>query len=56
MEPEDAHREPLRLRGSIDNMDPMLVHLLAGRLKIIQQVGRPKAAAGPPPADLDREA
>ena len=56
MEPEDARRELLRLRGSIDNMDSMLVHLLAERFKITQQVGKLKAAAGLPPADPDREA
>ena len=42
MDTEDARRELLRLRGSIDNMDSMLVHLLAERFKITQQVGRLK--------------
>ena len=45
-----------RLRGSIDNMDAALVHLLAERFKITQQVGRLKAAYGLPPADPAREA
>jgi chorismate mutase len=42
-------------RSSIDNIDAALVHLLAERFKITQQVGRHKAAAGLPPADPDRE-
>ena len=37
MEVEEARRELLRLRGSIDNMDSMLVHLLAERFKINRQ-------------------
>jgi chorismate mutase len=45
-----------RLRDSIDNMDAALVHLLAERFKITQQVGVLKAAEGLPPADPDREA
>jgi chorismate mutase len=42
-------------RSSIDNIDAALVHLLAERFKITQQVGRHKAAAGLPPADPERE-
>jgi len=45
-----------RLRDSIDNMDAALVHLLAERFKITQQVGLLKAAHGLPPADPAREA
>jgi chorismate mutase len=45
-----------RLRDSIDNMDAALVHLLAERFKITQQVGVLKAAEGLPPADPGREA
>ena len=45
-----------RLRDSIDNMDAALVHLLAERFKITQQVGVLKAAHRLPPADPDREA
>ncbi len=45
-----------RLRGSIDNMDAALVHLLAERFKITQQVGKLKAEYGLPPADHVREA
>ena len=48
--------ELLRLRMSIDNMDAALVHLLAERFKITQQVGELKAAHGLPPADPVREA
>ena len=48
--------ELLRLRDSIDNMDAALVHLLAERFKITQQVGVLKAEHGLPPADPEREA
>jgi chorismate mutase len=48
--------ELARLRGSIDNMDAALVHLLAERFKITQQVGQLKAEYGLPPADPEREA
>ncbi len=53
---EEALAELLRLRASIDNMDAALVHLLAERFKITQQVGLLKAEHGLPPADPDREA
>ncbi|MFT4288807.1 chorismate mutase [Nocardioides sp.] len=52
----DPRAELLRLRGSIDNLDAALVHLLAERFKCTEQVGRLKAHAGFPPADPDREA
>ena len=55
MEPAVA-AELLRLRGSIDNMDAALIHLLAERFKITQQVGHLKAEFGLPPADPAREA
>lgn len=45
-----------RYRSSIDNIDAALVHLLAERFKITQDVGRHKAEVGLPPADVDREA
>ncbi len=48
--------ELLRLRDSIDNMDAALVHLLAERFKITQQVGVLKATHGLPAADPSREA
>lgn len=44
-----------RLRGSIDNMDSALVHLLAERFKVTQRVGELKAVHGLPPADPARE-
>lgn len=44
------------LRGSIDNLDAALVHLLAERFKCTQQVGELKAAHNLPPADPGREA
>lgn len=45
----------LRLRGSIDNIDAALVHLLAERFKCTQTVGRLKAEVGLPPSDPARE-
>ena len=53
---QDVTAELARLRASIDNMDAALVHLLAERFKITQQVGELKAANGLPPADPAREA
>jgi chorismate mutase len=44
------------LRKSIDNIDAALVHLLAERFKVTQQVGRLKARSGMPPSDPAREA
>lgn len=54
--PEDPPAELLRLRGSIDNIDAALVHLLAERFKCTQEVGRLKAEVGLPPSDPAREA
>ena len=48
--------ELLRLRGSIDNIDAALIHLLAERFKATQQVGVLKARTGLPAADKEREA
>ena len=48
--------ELARLRGSIDNMDAALIHLLAERFKITQRVGELKATQGLPAADPGREA
>jgi chorismate mutase len=53
---EDATAQLQRLRGSIDNLDAALVHLLAERFKCTQEVGRLKARSGMPPADPAREA
>lgn len=50
-----ATAELARLRGSIDNIDAALVHLLAERFKFTQEVGRLKARAGLPAADKARE-
>ena len=44
-----------RDRASIDNIDAALIHLLAERFKITQDVGRYKAEVGLPPADPERE-
>ena len=51
----DVPAELTTLRGSIDNIDAALVHLLAERFKCTQAVGRLKADAGMPPADPARE-
>lgn len=45
----------LDLRRSIDNIDAALVHMLAERFKITQEVGRLKADAGLPASDPERE-
>lgn len=55
MDAETARAELSKLRGSIDNMDSALVHLLAERFKVTQRVGKLKAAAGLPAADPTRE-
>ncbi|WP_329173427.1 MULTISPECIES: chorismate mutase [unclassified Streptomyces] len=53
---EQALQRLRDLRGSIDNLDAALVHLLAERFKCTQQVGELKAAHHLPPADPAREA
>lgn len=53
---DEARAELRRLRDSIDNLDSMLVHLLAERFKVTQRVGELKATHNMPPADPDREA
>lgn len=53
---EEIWAELQRLRGSIDNLDAALVHLLAERFARTQQVGELKALHGLPPADPEREA
>jgi len=55
MTEDEARAELLRLRGSIDNMDSALVHLLAERFKVTKRVGELKASAGLPAADTERE-
>lgn len=44
------------IRGSIDNIDAALVHLLAERFKNTKKVGRLKAESSMPPSDPEREA
>ncbi|WP_433893626.1 chorismate mutase [Streptomyces sp. CA-111067] len=53
---EQALAKLRALRGSIDNLDAALVHLLAERFKCTQEVGELKAAHHLPPADPAREA
>lgn len=53
---ETARERLVFLRGSIDNLDAALVHLLAERFKCTQQVGELKARHNLPPADPAREA
>ena len=56
---EDQERtlaELLRLRGSIDNLDAALIHIMAERYKITKRVGALKAQHGLPAADPEREA
>lgn len=47
--------ELTRLRGSIDNIDNALIHMLAERFKCTQAVGRLKAQHNLPPSDKSRE-
>jgi chorismate mutase len=44
------------LRGSIDNLDAAIIHLLAERFKCTQKVGALKATHGMPASDPAREA
>jgi len=53
--PDPVMAELLELRGSIDNIDAALVHMLAERFKCTQKVGRLKAEHQLPPADPSRE-
>jgi monofunctional chorismate mutase, alpha proteobacterial type len=52
----DPEIELRELRGSIDNIDAALIHLLAERFKNTKRVGRLKAQAMMPPSDPEREA
>lgn len=48
--------EELRtLRASIDNMDDIMIRVLAERFKVTRRVGELKAELGLPPADRARE-
>jgi len=55
-DPPAWRAELVALRGSIDNIDAALIHLLAERFKCTQQVGHLKARHHLPPADPAREA
>lgn len=55
MSDRELSAELTGLRQSIDNIDAALVHMLAERFKITQQVGRLKAASGLPASDPERE-
>ncbi|MEP3045329.1 MAG: chorismate mutase [Roseibium sp.] len=55
LENNDALTELKSLRGSIDNIDAALVHMLAERFKCTQKVGVLKATNDLPPADPARE-
>lgn len=50
------HEELLRLRGSIDNLDAAIIHIMAERFKITKRVGYLKAEVGLPASDPRREA
>ena len=52
---ESFQSELADLRGSIDNIDAALIHLLAERFKCTQRVGVLKAKHSLPPADPARE-
>ena len=54
--PVELPAELLALRGSIDNIDAAIVHMLAERFRCTQRVGALKAAHRLPPADPGREA
>ena len=43
------------LRSSIDNIDSVLIHILAERFKVTRKVGKYKKEQGLPPADPARE-
>ena len=45
-----------QFRASIDNLDAILIHTLAERFKLTQEVGKLKALHNLPPADKVREA
>ncbi len=56
MSDKTAEAELLALRGSIDNIDAALIHMLAERFRCTQQVGRLKAEHEMPASDPEREA
>ncbi len=52
----DALAQLQALRGSIDNIDAALIHMLAERFRCTKAVGELKARSAMPPADPQREA
>lgn len=50
-----ALEELLSIRGSIDNIDAAVIHMLAERFKCTKRVGVLKAENDIPPSDIDRE-
>lgn len=54
-EPDGIPPELAQLRGSIDNFDAALVHILAERFRATKRVGVLKAELQLPPADPARE-
>ena len=53
---EEAFAQLHALRGSIDNIDAALIHMLAERFRCTKAVGELKARNAMPPADPEREA
>ncbi|MEC9342576.1 MAG: chorismate mutase [Pseudomonadota bacterium] len=51
----DIPGELKKFRASIDNLDAALIHILAERFRITQEVGELKARHTLPPADPNRE-
>lgn len=56
METDPVKAQLLSLRGSIDNIDAALIHMLAERFRCTKAVGHLKAAHNLPKADPAREA
>ena len=54
-EPKPVPAELARMRDSIDNLDAAVIHIMAERFKITQQVGELKAELGLRPSDPARE-
>ena len=52
MNPQDKLNQ---YRGSIDNLDAALIHIMAERFRVTKQVGELKAAHDFPPSDPERE-
>ena len=55
-EQDDASAQLRSLRGSIDNIDAALIHMLAERFRCTKAVGELKARSAMPAADPQREA